>query len=230
MNLKHYCLLAMLISTTSLLQAQHQLSGAVKDPQGKALQGATLYITDLKTGAVSDESGRYTISLLPTGTYLLQISFVGYAAQSTSLSISGNLTLDFTLSESVTPLNEIIITGVGYATDKQKSPVNVTILEGDAIHEKAATNVIDAISKLPGVSAITSGQSISKPVIRGLGYNRVLTISDGVQLVDQAWFDEFGIEVGTNSVSRFEVLKGPGSLAYGSDAIAGVVNLIPEQP
>ena len=96
--------------------------------------------------------------------------------------------------------------------------------------QNSSTNVIDAITKVPGVSAITDGQSISKPVIRGLGYNRVLTINDGVEQVDQAWFDEFGIEADPDAVNRYEILKGPASLAYGSDAIAGVVNLIAEQP
>jgi iron complex outermembrane receptor protein len=96
--------------------------------------------------------------------------------------------------------------------------------------QNSSTNVIDAITKAPGVSAITDGQSISKPVIRGLGYNRVLTVNDGVEQVDQAWFDEFGIEADPNAVNRYEILKGPASLAFGSDAIAGVVNLIPEQP
>jgi iron complex outermembrane recepter protein len=65
---------------------------------------------------------------------------------------------------------------------------------------------------------MTNGQSISKPVIRGLAYNRVLTINDGVDQVDQAWFDEFGIEADPDAVHRYEILKGPGSLAHGSDA------------
>jgi len=55
---------------------------------------------------------------------------------------------------------------------------------------------------------MTDGQSISKPVIRGLGYNRVLTVNDGVEQVDQAWFDEFGIEADPDAVHRYEILKG----------------------
>ena len=98
------------------------------------------------------------------------------------------------------------------------------------INQHSSTNVIDAIATTPGVSAITDGQSIGKPIIRGLGYNRVLTINDGVEQVDQPWFDEFGIEADPDAVNRYEILKGPGSLAYGSDAISGVLNLIPEAP
>src|SRR6202012_4958924 len=114
--------------------------------------------------------------------------------------------------------------------DKQKTPVAVTGVSHDYLLQNSSTNVIDAIAKTPGVSAMKDGQSISKPFIRGLGYNRVLTINDGVEQVDQAWFDEFGIEADPDAVYKYEILKGPASLAYGSDAIAGVINLIPEDP
>ena len=87
-------------------------------------------------------------------------------------------------------------------------------------------NIIDAIIKgIPGVSAVTTGPNISKPFIRGLGYNRVLTLYDGVRQEGQQWGDEHGIEVDDYSVQRVEVLKGPSSLMYGSDALAGVINI-----
>jgi len=127
-------------------------------------------------------------------------------------------------------LKEVIVTGVSSATDKQKTPVSVTTVSHDYLLQNSATNVIDAIATTPGVSAMTDGQSISKPTIRGLGYNRVLTINDGVEQIDQVWFDEFGIEADPDAVYKYEILKGPGSLAYGSDAIAGVVNLIAAPP
>jgi len=127
-------------------------------------------------------------------------------------------------------LKEVIVTGVIAATEKQKTPFSITSVSNKILLENSATNVIDAIAKVPGVAAMTEGQSISKPVIRGLGYNRVLVINDGVQQVGQYWFDEFGIEADPNAVYKYEILKGPASLVYGSDALAGVINLIPEQP
>jgi iron complex outermembrane recepter protein len=230
MNSRLYLITILFLSSGSLL-AQNELSGKVKNAKDNTgLTGASIYISDLKLGAYSDADGNYKIQSLPTGTYLVEVSFIGFASQVQRLAISGSTTADFELPESRIQLNEVIVTGVASATEKQKSPINVATMNYDEILEKASTNVIDAISKVPGVSAITDGQSISKPVIRGLGYNRVLTISDGVQLVDQAWFDEFGIEADPNAVNRYEILKGPGSLAYGSDAISGVVNLIPEKP
>ena len=94
----------------------------------------------------------------------------------------------------------------------------------------ASGNVIDEIASLPGISAVTTGPNISKPYIHGLGYNRVITLQDGIRQEGQQWGDEHGIEVDQNSIDRVEIIKGPASLTYGSDAIGGVVNLITTTP
>jgi len=91
-------------------------------------------------------------------------------------------------------------------------------------------NVIESITKKSGVSSLSTGPAISKPLIRGLGYNRVLTINDGVRQEGQQWGDEHGIEIDEASVQKIEVLKGPASLVYGSDAMAGVINIISNVP
>jgi iron complex outermembrane receptor protein len=94
----------------------------------------------------------------------------------------------------------------------------------------ASGNVIDEIANLTGISAVTTGPNVSKPFIHGLGYNRVITLMDGIRQEGQQWGDEHGIEVDQNSIDRVEVIKGPASLSYGSDAIGGVVNLISPPP
>ena len=124
----------------------------------------------------------------------------------------------------------MVVTGNSKANEAQHNPQPTSDVTNEYLSQHSSTNVIDAIATTPGVAVITDGQSIGKPIIRGLGYNRVLTINDGVEQVDQPWFDEFGIEADPDAVNRYEILKGPGSLAYGSDAISGVLNLIPEEP
>lgn len=120
-------------------------------------------------------------------------------------------------------LNEVVVTGLTGETRLSHSPTPVTVLTGRTIHSTAATNLIDAIALQPGVAQITTGGGISKPVIRGLGYNRIVTISDGVRQEGQQWGDEHGIEIDAEAVSSVEILKGPASLMYGSDAMAGVL-------
>lgn len=122
-------------------------------------------------------------------------------------------------------LNELVVTGVTGDTKLKNSSFPITIVSGKGIRSTASTNIIDAIAQQPGVSQITTGSGISKPIIRGLGYNRIITMSEGVRQEGQQWGDEHGIEVDANNVNSVEILKGPASLMYGSDAMAGVVIL-----
>jgi len=131
----------------------------------------------------------------------------------------------------VSNLNEVVVTGVSRGTVLRKSPVPIAVLSKRAMDQNTNNNLIDAIVKgVPGVSAVTTGPNISKPFIRGLGYNRVLTLYDGLRQEGQQWGDEHGIEIDQYGISRVEVVKGPASLTYGSDAVAGVINMIPERP
>ena len=122
-------------------------------------------------------------------------------------------------------LNELTVTGVTGDTKLKHATAPVSIVTPQMLRATASTNIIDAIAHQPGVSQLTTGGSISKPIIRGLGYNRVVVMSEGVRQEGQQWGDEHGVEVDGNSVGTVEILKGPASLMYGSDAMAGVVIL-----
>ena len=122
-------------------------------------------------------------------------------------------------------LNELTVTGVTGDTKMKHATAPVSIVSPQLLRATASTNIIDAIAHQPGVSQLTTGSSISKPIIRGLGYNRVVVMSEGVRQEGQQWGDEHGVEVDGSSVNSVEILKGPASLMYGSDAMAGVVIL-----
>ena len=126
-------------------------------------------------------------------------------------------------------LNELTVTGVTGDTKLKHATAPVSIVSPKVLQATASTNTIDAIAHQPGVSQLTTGGSISKPIIRGLGYNRVVVMSEGVRQEGQQWGDEHGVEVDGNSVGSVEILKGPASLMYGSDAMAGVV-ILHQQP
>ena len=122
-------------------------------------------------------------------------------------------------------LNELVVTGVTGDTKLKNSTAPISIVRPKELRATSSTNIIDAIAHQPGISQLTTGSGISKPIIRGLGYNRVVVMSDGVRQEGQQWGDEHGVEVDGNSVNSVEILKGPASLMYGSDAMAGVVIL-----
>ena len=208
------------------------LTGIVTDKaSGTTIPGATVSIPDLHTATSTNASGKYTLNHLPKGVYLVSVTFVGYAAYTQKVDLSTTTTLNVTLSASSIEEAEVVITGVSRATELKRNPVPMVAIGKTYIDQHSASgNVIDEIANLPGISAVTTGPNISKPFIHGLGYNRVVTAVDGIRQEGQQWGDEHGIEVDQNAVDRVEVIKGPASLTYGSDAIGGVVNLISAPP
>ena len=122
-------------------------------------------------------------------------------------------------------LNEIVVTGVTGETKLKNSTSPISIVSSNELRKTTSTNIIDAIAHQPGISQITTGSGISKPVIRGLGYNRIIVMNEGIRQEGQQWGDEHGIEIDAQNVNSVEILKGPSSLMYGSDAMAGVLIL-----
>ena len=207
------------------------LSGKITEKKnGNPLPAATVYITDLKIGAVADTNGHYSFKSLPSGTYLVEVRNVGFKSFTKNVVINGNVVEDFELVDNVVEESAVVVTGVSKATQVKRSPIPIVAVSHDFIIKNLNTNIIDAIAKVPGVNALTTGPNVSKPFIRGLGFNRILTLYDGVRQEGQQWGDEHGIEADQYGIERIEVIKGPASLSYGSDAVAGVVNLIPYQP
>ena len=125
-------------------------------------------------------------------------------------------------------LDEIIVTSPVGQLKRKQSATPVSVVTGKTLHQTASSNIIDAVAKQPGVDQVTTGNGISKPVIRGLGYNRIVCVADGVRQEGQQWGDEHGLELDGQSVGQVEILKGPASLMYGSDAMAGVIVFHPE--
>lgn len=110
-----------------------------------------------------------------------------------------------------------------------KTALNVTELSAAAMHNKGAFNISDALTSVPGISQMNTGVAISKPVIRGLHGNRLQTVFSGLRFDNQQWQDEHGLGISDIGIDRVEIIKGPASLLYGSEAVGGVINIIEEQ-
>lgn len=208
-----------------------KLSGKVTDKAThEPLIAATLYIAELRTGAITQLDGSYVIDNLPQTKVLIQVKYTGYKTIIETIDLNTVTTRDFELEATATEVNEVVITGMSKNTEIKKSPIPIIVVDQKYLEQNLNTNIIDGISRVPGVNAVTTGPNVSKPFIRGLGYNRVLTLFDGMRQEGQQWGDEHGIEVDQYGVDRIEIIKGPASLTYGSDAMAGVVNLMPRRP
>ena len=197
---------------TSMLNAQvYTLTGKVSDKaSGKALPGASVYLPEIKKGTIADGEGKFKLQL-EAGSHVMEISYVGYATDVENITLQKNTDINFTLISSVLEGGNVIVTSFLRATSTRRTPTPVTIIKKEELFRGVATNLIDALAKVPGVSQITTGPAISKPIIRGLGYNRVVVMNDGIRQEGQQWGDEHGIEIDEYNVSRIEVLKVPAS-------------------
>lgn len=198
----------------------------------EALPYASVAIDTIQSTHTND-NGLYEFTSIAPGSYEVTFSCVGYLTEKRKVIITAGITttLNITLNTNTSKLDEVVVTGVSRRTQLRSNPVPIAVMTKKEMDENVNNNIIDAIVKgVPGVSAVTTGPNISKPFIRGLGYNRVLTLYDGIRQEGQQWGDEHGIEIDQYGIGRAEVIKGPASLTYGSDALAGVINMIPYIP
>ncbi len=228
------CIIAIVLLDFSAIPVFAQdgfISGRITNA-GKPIEGASVSINNKHIGTITDTAGNYFLQLQP-GTYHLSVSSTGMASFSAEFSLLAgqHLFKNVTLKEEAGVLDEVVVTGVAGSSKIKSTPVAVAAVSKKEMQYNINANIIDALVKtIPGVMAVTTGPNISKPFIRGLGYNRVLTMFDGVRQEGQQWGDEHGIEIDQYSIVRAEVVKGPASLSYGSDAAAGALNLIPWFP
>jgi iron complex outermembrane receptor protein len=198
--------------------------------EGQPLELVTVVLPGTAFGTATDAQGRFLLHGVPAGRHEVVFSSIGFQGQRQRLMVVAGQTTEAYARLAPTPaaLQEVVVTGVSRATELRKSPVPVAVLSRREVNLNGSSNVIDAAVKgVPGLSAVTTGPNISKPFIRGLGYNRVLTLYNGLRQEGQQWGDEHGIEIDQYDIDRIEVVKGPASLIYGSDAVAGVINMLP---
>lgn len=221
--------IALLLGFSILASAQNKVIGTISDHQNKPISNINISIPEVHKEVISNESGNFELNNVPSGTFTIVFSSVGYETQSKKINVGQNeIIVNVTLQETVHQMDEVIIST---AFNKLQSQ-NVMKVEHQSVKElqkKGTSTLIEGLATIPGVSQISTGTSIGKPVIRGLSGNRVLVYSQGVRLENQQFGEEHGLGLNDAGVESVEVIKGPASLLYGSDAIGGVLYLNPEK-
>ncbi|MFO7824707.1 MAG: TonB-dependent receptor [Cyclobacterium sp.] len=221
-------LLASLLMGLSALQGQNlSVSGAIKDAETNLpLPGVTVFIPELSRGTVTDGSGQFTVENLPSRSMTFQFSFLGYATALFKINPSTQkVPLDISLESATTTVDEVVVSGV-YVMGKESSPISIEKINKGSILKNPSPSLMTALAKTPGVSEVSLGPGISKPVIRGLSFSRVLSVYQGARFENQQWGADHGLGLTETGLSGVEIIKGPASIIYGSGAMAGVVNLI----
>ncbi|MGY0392643.1 TonB-dependent receptor [Bizionia sp. KMM 8389] len=217
------------ICSTVFAQDSFQLKGSVVNANTlQPIEGANIVGENLFT--ISTATGHFTLNNLAKGTYSLTISHMGYTDQVVSVDVKEDMKpLKISLGESNTVLDEIAIQGKTKAREAKESPVISELVSGEFLANNRENSLMQTLSKLPGVSTINIGSGQSKPVIRGLGFNRVAVVQNGIKHEAQQWGNDHGLEIDQYGIENIQIIKGPASLVYGSDAIAGVVDIQPNK-
>ena len=228
--MKYLYVLLLLFIIYSEANAQNTLSGTITSFQNSEPLLATVYIPKLEKGTIASLEGNYTIENIPQGSYTIVFSLLGYETVTEKLSFQQNEVkmLDISMNESAIEIEEVIIS-TPFHKLQSENVMKVERVKVSELNSKGSVTLADGITKIPGVTSISTGIGIGKPVIRGLSSNRVLTYSQGVRLENQQFGDEHGLGISDSGVESVEVIKGPASLLYGSDALGGVLYLNPER-
>ena len=196
--------------------------------KGTPIHNAAVIIVELGRTAETDNSGGYEFQQVPPGSYDVVTSLPGLSSEMQTVEIvdGATATLDFELSI-VALKYEITVTTSGRPQSTFESFQTVNTLDSFDLAEKMATSIGEIVENQPGVAKRSFGPGASRPVIRGFDGDRVLVLQDGIRtgsLASQS--GDHGEPVDALSLERLEVVKGPATLLYGSNAVGGVVNAV----
>jgi iron complex outermembrane receptor protein len=220
----------LLIFCTASFRAQTSVKGRVQsDSLGIFLSGVEISMPEHGITVKSDSAGNFRIKNVPRGRELLVFSHYGFRSFMKEYLIKDSLDLGMvSLEPSMTKITEVVVFGQNYS-EPEKTSNNIQPITADEMRMNGAMNLSDGIAKLPGISQLSTGAGITKPVIRGLFGNRIQTVLYGVRFDNQQWQDEHGLGLSDVGIDRVEIIKGPASLLYGSEAMGGVINIIEEK-
>ena len=222
--LKTICLLVLFFAGQINSFAQTQVKVLDKE-DNIPIAYANVYFPDTKTGTITDTLGQFTINFA-TPQILVQVSAIGYQTFLNRINLNISEQTIY-LPPSAHELQEVVVSG------------NISRLQGENVMsvEKLSINngsvqgisLAGKLASIAGIDNLSTGAGIGKPVIRGLSGNRIAVFSQGVRLENQQWGDEHGLGLDEHGYEQVEIIKGPASLLYGSDALGGVLYFVDER-
>jgi iron complex outermembrane receptor protein len=218
-------LLSSLLHMETFGQGNLTLEGIVIDEFNNPLAGAFVYLPKLNRGTETNSQGEFLFAQLRSDSVAVEISFQGYKTLRRTVYPGPNSIETFVLKRSTVKLDEVVVDHDYGENKKKENSLNVEVVNDEYLKQNLGGSLMKSLERLPGVSTIEIGSGQSKPVIRGLGFNRVLVLENNIKHESQQWGSDHGLEIDQYAVDQVEIIKGPASLMYGSDAIGGVIDM-----
>ena len=223
-NLKIFCLFVLFFAGQMISFAQTHIRVLDKENNTPIIY-ANVYYPDLETSAITDTLGEFKVNFaMPQ--VLVQISAIGYQTFLNRINLNESEQVIYLLP-STHELREIVVVD----NDLRLQYENVMNVEKLNIKNEAVSGIslADKLTSIAGIDNLSTGAGIGKPVIRGLSGNRIAVFSQGIRIENQQWGDEHGLGLDENGYEQVEIIKGPASLLYGSDALGGVLYFVDER-
>ncbi len=172
-------------------------------------------------------SGRFNMALQP-GNYHLHLEAPGYQASDFNLIARSDTSLTFLMKPTYLELKEVLVEESLSKTLQRNASLSIERINYGESEKALEASFAESLKKIPGLEAYNTGVGIGKPVIRGFTATRVAVYDQGVKQEGQQWGMDHGLEIDPFNAERLEIIKGPGALQYGSDAVSGLIKLLPE--
>jgi outer membrane receptor protein involved in Fe transport len=216
------------------LQAQDNyfpVQGKVVDAEENGLNNVEIFMPSLNKGTVSDENGQFTLKKVPTGKQLVVFSKLGFGQTSKKIDVNADMTeLTITLKETRFQFDAVVVTGTPSISDPLRSTAEVNVLSGREMFQRQRTSLGKSLNQIAGIRSINTGNNVGKPVIRGLSGSRIRILHNDIPLDYQQYGVRHMPPIDPYLARRIEVVQGPSSVLYGSDALGGAINYIPLHP
>ena len=229
-----FLLIAVFIGNNRLI-SQIVLKGQIIDSSRQPIAGVNVIIHQNKSGVISAPDGSYQIPW-PGNLKVISVeySFIGFKSRLETINLpegqpKADYSLDIVLLESPLELQEVVVTA-GFAQEQDRIPFPVATLMKKDVVGTGAFNLSQAIARTPGVYFSSLGNGVGKPVIRGLTNANLILLNNGIKLENFNFSSNHPFLIDEFNADRIEVIKGPASLQYGSDAVGGVINVVRERP
>lgn len=229
-----FLLLLLFTIALSNAKAQVTIKGIVKDKETSyTISGVSVFIPELNILTLTDANGNFNLLAINQSSLTLEVNKKNYNPllidlQSYILNKSNNeVAIEIIIERSVIEMKEVLLLG---KTESKKETMSHDAIKMDDVVKNGNLNISDALAQIPGVTASTYSTGIMRPVIRGLSGNRILTVVNGTRIENQQWDPEHSFGLTQYGIGQVEVLKGPSSFLYGSDAMGGVIRFMDEKP